>query len=268
MHKQILFILIFLSLIVSVRAASAMANAAASQVDVELPITMEELYDHSELWPDRARLLPDADLKVGNGFPAVVLRVELNGQVLLDFGREGQYEVKINQTDLMERVSKLISGEVSKDFPNFIAYSFNAFVSYTGPKQAVPAVPPELLEQADYFVLLYVNAEFLENEEILAEFSKLNDLALQHNSQTLFVPTNINFYQGLAGSSLRNIYLINHFAFMAYIEAFGHHPGPGLTAVVIDPEGKLYSRFEAVNSDEYVGLLQRVGEALEHSAFR
>jgi hypothetical protein len=30
----------------------------------------------------------------------------------------------------------------------------------------------------------------------------------------------------------------------------------------------LYSRFEAVNSDEYVGLLQRVGEALEHSAFR
>jgi hypothetical protein len=261
MYKQIISLLLLYTSIVS--AGSAVSNATLSQLDMEPTLTVEGIYEHPQLWPARAALLPGAGLKLGDGFPAVVLRVEPNGSVLLDFGRDGQHLVQINQTDLMDRAIRLLRGEESKDFPNFVSYSFNAFVSYTAPKEPVPAVAPELLTQVDYLVLLYVNADFLENAPALEVLSDLDKNASQHNAQILFVPTKINFYQSLASSSLRNIYLINHFSFMAYVKAFGHHPGSGLTAVVIDPEGKLYSRLEASEGEDYSELLKEVGKVLE-----
>ena len=226
-------------------------------------LTEDNILEYSEYWPLRVSLLPDSDLNLGGGFPAILLRVEPEGFALLDFGREGQHKVAISKTDLLERAYQISQGNQKKDYPNFVAYSFNVFVRYLVPFEPLPLVAPEVLVESDYLILFYPDSAFLEDVSVVNDFKILEKQALELNSQILFVPTSLKFYQGLEESSLRNINIATHFSFLAYLKSFGHNPGKGLTVAIIDPEGRLFKRFEAEEQKHYKDLFKEISAFID-----
>lgn len=99
-------------------AVHADARAAASQ-----KIDATNLYHHESHWPTHVRLtgpIPrgEGQADVPAGRVGVLVRVEPDGQVRLDLGRDGRHVVPIERTDVLEGANAAARGASYKLGPN------------------------------------------------------------------------------------------------------------------------------------------------------
>ncbi|MGH0032082.1 MAG: hypothetical protein ACQGVC_20010 [Myxococcota bacterium] len=88
------------------------------------PVTAANLLENDRFWPFHVRPVvdwtpPGADAPLYKR-PAVLVRVNADGTVRLDFGRHGKYELPIEATDVVERANQVRTGEIDKMAPNLV----------------------------------------------------------------------------------------------------------------------------------------------------
>lgn len=88
-------------------------------------VTPRNLLASERFWPYRVGLVkswlpPGRSQELRVGTTGVLIRVEPEGRALVDFGRDGRFEVPIAKTDLLEGANRLRRGETSKAAPNYV----------------------------------------------------------------------------------------------------------------------------------------------------
>ena len=90
--------------------------------DVSAPqVTAENLIRNERLWPYQVALTKrDLSAQVPTGVDGVLIRVEENHRVRIDFGRDGVHTVPVAITDVVQRANALRLGEATKIAPNLV----------------------------------------------------------------------------------------------------------------------------------------------------
>jgi len=105
-------------------------DAAAS------PVTYENLYWREAYWPYHVEMTapwtPEGfeGERLGWGI-GVLVRVEPEGDLRVDFGPFGKYRVPARVTDVVEQANRIRTGERPKDEPNFVLAAINKLVDTT-----------------------------------------------------------------------------------------------------------------------------------------
>lgn len=184
----------------STPSAAETASKVAANGTSSFEITKENIYLHEAYWPNTVQVAPDWQPPPGTPkrpqfLQGVLVRIEQNGSVRLDLARYGRADVRIDQTDVVERANAVYRGEVFKHQGNFTLQIGNILVSSVanapGPQPSRPIkMAPVLLcvfadPRAEEFGLLAKRlAEFGEATQIVPVFIpqnvERNDLEFVH----------------------------------------------------------------------------------------
>ena len=87
-------------------------------------VTAENLMASEQYWPYHVSITtnwPSSEVPtIRAGRHGVLVRVQPDGLVRLDFGGDGRYEVPLASTNLIERANEVRLGRVHKTIPNFV----------------------------------------------------------------------------------------------------------------------------------------------------
>ena len=225
------------------------------------PVTVENIYERSELWPFNVSIASEKDDQLlGGGFPGILLRIEDGGKIaLIDYGRDGLHRVPVEDTDLIENANKIDDGRLAKDFPNFVRYTTNMFATRKMGQKNMRPIDPDTLAGYEKILLIYCNESVFADDNFRASYKELQrDLKFVI---PLMVPTRISFYKELAeqkGWDNFNI-MLPHLS-IAHLKLFGNDPAleSGLTFILIDPEGKIYKKWRSDDSVNLAKILEKV----------
>jgi hypothetical protein len=115
---------------------SAGQRGAGVQDEATTPVTYENLYRREAYWPYHVEMTapwkPEGfeGERLGWGI-GVLVRVEPEGDLRVDFGRSGKYRVPARVTDVVEQANRIRLGERPKDQPNFVLAAINKLVDPT-----------------------------------------------------------------------------------------------------------------------------------------
>src|SRR5688572_1734856 len=111
-------------LILSLALASfACAGPGTTISRVEEPVTADNLIEKERYWPYRVALVeavPSSPEPLPRGFTGVLVRVEPDGALRIDFGARGKLSLPIDRTDVIERANRIRIGSLAKEERNFV----------------------------------------------------------------------------------------------------------------------------------------------------
>ena len=86
-------------------------------------MTAANLYEHEDFWPfhvalTEATLLEGRDKPMDARIPGILIRVNDDGTLVVEWGSDGRAVVPIDQTDVVVRANRIRSGERYKSGPN------------------------------------------------------------------------------------------------------------------------------------------------------
>ncbi len=220
----------------------------------------EKIFERSEYWPFRVTW--NSEGSIDTGFPGILIRLEDNETALLDYGRDGIHRVPVAQTNIVALADEILSGDRDKELPNFIAYTANMFVRYTAPAE-VPGIAPEIMAKSSKLLLIYCNDETLLNDAVVKGLQNMSDKSTAQGILPLFIPTNFAFYNQLTEVNLAPINMMTPHMAIGSLRMLGHDPDleGGVTAVLIDPEGKVLQTWRSF-LNENVSTLESIKESL------
>lgn len=231
--------------------------------DEQSMVTIENIYNRSELWPLKVSLIGKDDDQPSR-FPGILVRIEEDGTVLVDFGRNGLKRVSVKDTDLIENANKVLEGKLVKDFPNFIEQSANLFLTRQQKGQTLEPIKPEKLLEYEKMLLVYCNESILTDKCWSSYKILLNDFKCV---VPLIIPTKMSFYRELNElSEWSGVHIIIPHALVPSLESFQHYPileSGGLTFVLIDLEGKIYDQWHSYAPKTHSKILKEVVLELE-----
>jgi hypothetical protein len=151
--------------------------AAAPATDV---VTYENLYAHEAYWPYHVELTeswkpegyPGEQLGWGIG---VLVRVEPEGDLRMDFGRFGKYRVPARVTNVVEEANRIRLGERPKSEPNFVLAVVNKLLDPTA--APIRYLKPRDVTEVQAFLLVAVDPSTDAFAEIAEAFAPLHDRA-------------------------------------------------------------------------------------------
>jgi hypothetical protein len=117
-------------------AASAEQRGEGVHDEAATPVTYENLYWREAYWPYHVEMTepwkPEGfeGERLGWGI-GVLVRVEPEGDLRVDFGRFGKYRVPARVTNVVEEANRIRLGERPKDQPNFVLAAINKLVDPT-----------------------------------------------------------------------------------------------------------------------------------------
>jgi len=180
----------------SARADSAVQAATGSDFVYRAadpsapPVTRANLLENERFWPYQVQMVRapaggSAGGTGGKGPPlgpkGVLVRIQAGGTARIDFGRDGIYEVPVEDTDIVARANAVRLGQIEKFGPNFVLA--------IGPRLVDPrtGAPQKLSEVARYATFLCVFAD--PSSEALPEIARaLAPFRNREGVLTLFVP--------------------------------------------------------------------------------
>ncbi len=146
------------------------------------PVTARTLMEDERFWPYHVGLVrawrPEASEKpIPVGLNGVLIRVEADGAVLVDFGRDGIHRIPVDATDLVERANRVRRGEIDKLAPNFVRAIGPRLVDATAKEPG--AFPIEQVGTRRFFLTVFADPrsdEFGEFARALAPLRATDEL--------------------------------------------------------------------------------------------
>jgi hypothetical protein len=173
----------------------------------------------------------------------VFLRAE-NNDLLIDFGRNGIQLLNAKSTDFFDRVSALMTGTDTKDFPNLALQIGNKLVTFAR-GDASGAIRFEEIKPIQVYVLLYLDNYSPDYAQALLDFGlAYKDLKKQFPFiELVLMPRDRKFYD-FAFTVGYSVPLITPHVRNAYIDTLKHNALPGPTFVAVDANGRILGRTE------------------------
>jgi hypothetical protein len=125
------------------------------------PVTEANLLENESFWPFRVALTqewkpPGSEAApVKPGFPGILLRVEPDRRLRIDFGRQGAWSVPVAATDMIEQAERVRRGEQKKLGPNLVLVVGPHLSASTGSRPA----PFDFAQAATFGAFLFVFAD-------------------------------------------------------------------------------------------------------------
>lgn len=157
-------------------AALLIATLACSPAVGGAPINEESLLSSERFWP--YQVTSNRDGAVG-----VLIRVEDGGIARIDFGRDGLRELRVFDTDLLDRANRIRNGEVEKTTPNFLLAIGPRLADPSGP--AVGEFRLEAAADKPGFVCVFADPGAPSFAEIAKAFAPF---AERHDATTFLFP--------------------------------------------------------------------------------
>lgn len=129
LHSFVLASLLCLALALPARAERVRSPHEIPPYDAADPdapeVTPENLLANDRFWPYQVELVepwqpPGRKQPLPTGIPFALVRAEEGGKVRVDFGRDGKFELAVEQTDVLARANRIRRGELAKMAPNFV----------------------------------------------------------------------------------------------------------------------------------------------------
>lgn len=171
----------------------------------------------------------------------VLLRVEGN-ELIVDFGRRGVVDLDPKKTNFFEEVTKLMSGEEEKQFPNFSQQLGNKMMTFGRGKDSGPIRFREALRIRIY-ILLYLDQYSPSLAPALMEFGQ----AYEHLKErwpmleVVLMPRDRTFYDFGATVGYSVPYIAPHMR-LGYIDSLNHGADSQPAFVAVDDNGRVLYR--------------------------
>ena len=170
----------------SVAAVNSLAQHEAPQ------ITAKNVYDHEVYWPNIVALTerwmpPNAERPLERAAQGVLVRVEGDEMMRVDFGRHGKYDVPIGVSDLVERTRGVRAGTVHKTAPNFLRQIGTRLLDSR--TESVRPLNSGELARADHFLVVFADPK---RADFWALTDRLSALQSEYDLQEIFVPQSVD----------------------------------------------------------------------------
>lgn len=220
------------------------------------------LYENSRYWPYHTKLLDDLLQDNGTkiikkGQRGVVIRLESDDLVIVDFGRFGIHKLEVDKTTIPEDVALVQSGQRKKDDGNYIRM--------IGPRMNDPKIEPvgqfpysKIIEYKS-FLLFYTDLSGSQIDLILKIVEPIDAFCESKKVLPHIIPVeypkspeaDLEIAEVLRDSELL-IPVMPNFLSDAYRYSFQHDVADGskLVAVYLDPGGKVLGRWDVQSESD------------------
>lgn len=264
-------------------AASHIAAQPAQQVPLGPSFTppevkLEKLPDgfdaseHSRHWPHKVTITDPQKLttvdglnseKVRKGRNVVVLRVETNEVLAVDFGDLGTHRIPVEATDLREKMMSSEELKQSKSFPNMFTMIGPRLID-ANQEQPLPA-RADRISSAHYYLMIYVEVGSTDFEALSAVFDQhpkvREEAGVGQQLLPIFVqqdnPNVIDFQKTLKDAGLAYLFFIDFLA-RPFTKSLYHEPTVFPYIVLTDANGKILYRH-----DDSLDAVDNLGAALQ-----
>lgn len=138
-------------------------------------ITYENLDEHEQSWPYRVKLVDSwkpAGWKGRFGWGVgILVRVEANEQLRIDFAGLGKYQVPARATNVIAEANRIRRGELSKTGPNFINAVGTRILDLSS--SPIRPVATAKLNEADSFLVVFADPTSKPFREMTAELEAM-----------------------------------------------------------------------------------------------
>lgn len=255
--KPILFITFFAYLVspfsLTILVANSESNLSFKESD-EVP---------SEYWPLHVNTTKDLvvtsngeeDKIIPENTRAVVIRLESEGGLLLDFGREGIHRLDPEDTDFLDASHRIANGEVEKLYSIMAGMIAQRLSVPTEDGSGAP-YSFKIVSESRLFILLYVDDD-ADLFRAIAEFELSNREALREKAVALILMPTFNYKNSELSKRLYSygvrVPFMYDFLVKPYINMLSHQPV--LPAIVVtDSNGKIINRHEGSSEEFMSGL--------------
>lgn len=239
--------------------ASLWEEIAASEraPDPNEPVTYANLFERELFWPHQIQLTADwkpvgwGEEPFGWGM-GVLLRVDAEGRLRVDFSRFGKHWLPANVTDVLARANQLRVGADQKYAPNLVLALKNRLLDPTG--EILQEIQEDVFEQR-VWVLVFADP-LAEGFEAIA--ASMAPISAQDGVQVTLIAQGKHLDSEISRACYRQgwkgTFLLDRFG-PAYTEGYldGDRPPPFIQ--VSTPEGRLI--WEAAWSDDAARSLRR-----------
>lgn len=209
--------------------------------------------EKSNYWPSSIRLIDAGthsnidgnSVNLRAGERGILQRVE-NGQLLLDYGRDGLFWLKPEATDYYTGYGLLESGQVSKQFPNLTGQIGNKLVNFKNPKGS--HVTMDLNVSVKNYIIFYVDTSSKLDMTLLNAMKRFLATYDYDRSEVrfLYFLSSLQGYLHVRNLGLDMDTLTPHMR-QGYIDALHQQPAPKPSFVISDAEGQILARSDTID---------------------
>lgn len=158
--------------------ATAEQQGALAGDAAATPVTYENLYWREAYWPYHVEMTapwkPEGfeGERLGWGI-GVLVRVEPEGDLRVDFGQFGKYRVPARVTDVVEEANRIRLGERPKDEPNFVLAAINKLVNTTS--DPVRYLKPQDIREVRAYLVVAADPASEDFPEIATALADMDD---------------------------------------------------------------------------------------------
>jgi hypothetical protein len=150
---------------------------AACSGRVDEAVSDANLLANEQWWPYRVQLrepwpVPGGGEPLPERMMGVLIRVEPSGNLRIDFGKRGKYEIPPGKTDIAERANQIRLGKAHKEAPNFVYAIRDRMVDPEG--ESVRGLPPERLDGTPGFLCVYADPAAADFEALARALAPLS----------------------------------------------------------------------------------------------
>lgn len=221
-----------------------LSNLGASSVE----LTEATIYQHSQFWPPKVTLTQSVDSKLATvkpGQSGVLIRLENDGEVILDLGRDGILRVPMETTDMLTQAKAIQIGQQEKQYPNWVMMVGRGLMR-TGEEAKPIRIPLRDFEAYERFIVIYLAEGADYPQELRAVFAEKREWMEEEGWFPMVMAANVpGGNAGLAeilGSDFDPGGFLQTFLVEAYMRSLHHEPEEFPYIVLTDMEGKTIAR--------------------------
>lgn len=210
------------------------------------------VYEDSSSWPAYVEYTGDEPIAgsrqmISPGTRGTLIRMEANGALVIDFGREGLASLDPGLTNFARLRSEILEGTLDKPLGNALFLLGPRTLSLEQGRWVAPEIEGMKLE-VNYLLLLYADATdaFLDGVNAWAT-SAPDDTPVRRCLVVLLDegPTPERRLMKRLEDHARTLSFVRKHLVRAYTNSLAHDPSKAFTAVLIDADGKLMAKTES-----------------------
>lgn len=246
-------------------AFAGLTSGLIAEIRDPLDLTKDNLADHSEFWPPYALLSePYKPIKRRGGplpedWQLVLLQVEKDGTVLVNFGRYGIERLPLEKTKVLSQARAYVAGMATKEMPIWTYHVGRSLYRKAG--DLFKTVPQEEIIPVSGYVLVYADKDHGDPAELTSALEAINPVLAERGTEPVIMMSGFENREDLL-----HAYLVEHglvqFLYMRsyhvvpYREAMGHYPEASPFIVAMDADGKI--RYRQQEGETYQDALEAV----------